>query len=79
MPLLSAVNIFWPLATGGMLAYSFIGVLIFSGYVLYDFNRMKHYGITADQVPLMALNLYLDFLNLFISILRIFGILSERD
>ncbi|CAI9390374.1 MULTISPECIES: Bax inhibitor-1/YccA family protein [Bacillaceae] len=72
-------NIFWPLATGGMLAYSFIGVLVFSGYVLYDFNRMKHYGVTADQVPLMALNLYLDFLNLFISILRIFGILSSRD
>ncbi|MCF2647339.1 Bax inhibitor-1 family protein [Niallia circulans] len=72
-------NIFWPLATGGMLAYSFIGVLVFSGYVLYDFNRMKHYGVTANQVPLMALNLYLDFLNLFISILRIFGILSSRD
>ncbi len=72
-------NIFWPLGTNGMLAYSFIGVLVFSGYVLYDFNRMKHYGVTGDQVPLMALNLYLDFLNLFISILRIFGILSEKD
>lgn len=72
-------NIFWPLATGGMLAYSFIGVLVFSGYVLYDFNRMKRHGVTADQVPLMALNLYLNFLNLFISILRIFGILSQKD
>ena len=72
-------NIFWPLGSNGMLAYSFIGVLVFSGYVLYDFNRMKHYGVTADQVPLMALNLYLDFLNLLISILRIFGILSEKD
>ena len=62
-----------------MLAYSFIGVLVFSGYVLFDFSRMKHYGVRAEDVPLMALNLYLDFINLFISILRILGILNSRD
>jgi len=76
---ISIFNIFWPLTSTGMMAYSFIGVLVFSGYVLFDFNRMKHYGISAEQVPLMALNLYLDFLNLFISLLRIFGILADRD
>lgn len=72
-------NIIWPLSSTGMLAFSFIGVLVFSGYVLFDFNRMKHYGVSAEEVPLMALNLYLDFINLFISILRIFGILGSRD
>ncbi|WP_075980081.1 Bax inhibitor-1/YccA family protein [Bacillus massilinigeriensis] len=72
-------NIFWPLSSTAMLAYSFIGVLVFSGYVLFDFNRMKHYGISAEEVPLMALNLYLDFINLFIDILRIFGILGSDD
>lgn len=79
---LIAISIFqfiWPLTTTGMLAFSFISVLVFSGYVLFDFNRMKHYGIAAEEVPLMALNLYLDFVNLFISILRIFGILSSDD
>ncbi|MCM3217385.1 Bax inhibitor-1/YccA family protein [Niallia taxi] len=76
---ISIVNIFWPLGTTAMLVYSFIGVLVFSGYVLFDFNRMKHYGVSAEQVPLMALNLYLDFVNLFINILRIFGILSSKD
>lgn len=76
---ISIFNIFWPLSSTGMLAFSFIGVLVFSGYVLFDFNRMKHYGISAEEVPLMALNLYLDFINLFISILRIFGILGSRD
>jgi len=76
---ISIFNIFWPLSSTGMLAFSFIGVLVFSGYVLFDFNRMKHYGVTAEEVPLMALNLYLDFINLFISILRIFGILGSRD
>lgn len=72
-------NMILPLSSTGMLAFSFIGVLVFSGYVLFDFNRMKHYGVSAEEVPLMALNLYLDFINLFISILRIFGILGSRD
>jgi uncharacterized protein len=76
---ISIFNIFWPLSSTAMLAYSFIGVLVFSGFVLFDFNRMKHYGVSAEEVPLMALNLYLDFLNLFINILRIFGILSSDD
>ncbi|KUP06428.1 membrane protein [Bacillus coahuilensis m2-6] len=72
-------NFFFPLSSGGMLAYSFIGVLVFSGFVLYDFNRMKQMGVSPEEVPTMALNLYLDILNLFLSILRIFGILSSND
>ncbi|MHC0036195.1 Bax inhibitor-1/YccA family protein [Pseudoneobacillus sp. C159] len=76
---ISIFNMIWPLSSTGMLAFSFIGVLVFSGYVLFDFNRMKHYGVSAEEVPLMALNLYLDFINLFISLLRIFGILSSDD
>lgn len=72
-------SIFWPLNNSAMLAYSFIGVLVFSGFVLYDFNRMKLYGVAKEEIPLMALNLYLDFVNLFISLLRIFGILSSDD
>ncbi|MED3625216.1 Bax inhibitor-1/YccA family protein [Neobacillus thermocopriae] len=76
---ISIFNIFFPLSSTGMLAYSFIGVLVFSGYVLFDVSRMKHYGVSAEEVPLMALSLYLDFINLFVSILRIFGILSSND
>lgn len=76
---ISIFNIFFPLSSTGMLAFSFIGVLVFSGYVLFDISRMKHYGVRAEDVPWMALSLYLDFVNLFISILRIFGILGSRD
>ncbi|MGE7602149.1 Bax inhibitor-1/YccA family protein [Peribacillus sp. NPDC097675] len=76
---ISIFNLFSPLSSTAMLVFSFIGILVFSGYVLYDFNRMKHYGVTAEEVPLMALNLYLDFINLFITILRFFGILSSDD
>lgn len=76
---ISIFNIFFPLSSTAMLVFSFIGILVFSGYILYDFNRMKHYGVTAEEVPLMALNLYLDFINLFINILRFFGILASDD
>ena len=76
---ISLFNIFFPLSSTGMLAYSFIGVLVFSGYVLFDVSRMKHHGVRAEEVPLMALSLYLDFVNLFVSILRILGILSSKD
>lgn len=76
---ISIFNLIWPLSSTGMLAFSFVGVLVFSGYILFDFNRMMHYGVTAEEVPLMALNLYLDFVNLFINLLRIFGILSSDD
>ncbi|MEH7110485.1 MULTISPECIES: Bax inhibitor-1/YccA family protein [Bacillaceae] len=72
-------QLFIPLSTTGMLAYSFIGVLVFSGYVLFDISRMKHHGVRPEDVPLAALSLYLDFINLFVSILRIFGILNSRD
>jgi uncharacterized protein len=76
---ISIYNIFFPLGSTAMLAFSIIGVIVFSGYVLFDFSRMKHYGVRPEEVPLMALNLYLDFINLFVSILRIFGILSSKD
>lgn len=79
MVAISIFNIFWPLSSMGMLAYSFIGVMVFSGYILFDINQIKRYGVNAESVPLMALSLYLDFINLFISILRIFGILSKND
>jgi len=52
--------------------------MIFSGYVLFDFSRMKQHGVRQEEVPLMALSLYLDFINLFISILRILGIVSKK-
>lgn len=40
---------------------------------------MKHHGISEEMVPLLALSLYLDFINLFIYILQILGILGSDD
>jgi uncharacterized protein len=58
------------------LGIAVLGVLIFSGYILYDISQYKH-GLAEDMIPLAVLNLYLDFINLFLSILRLLGI--SRD
>ncbi len=54
------------------LALSFVIVLLFSGFILYDTSKILK---NAHEIPptLGALNLYLDFLNLFMALLRIMG------
>ena len=60
---------------------SYAGVVIFTGLTAYDTQKIKHmlveYG-SADEMGnklalLGALTLYLDFINLFLFLLRIFG------
>lgn len=59
-----------------------LGVVIFTGLIAYDVNRIKYIayqiadenGETIEKIAIIgALNLYLDFINLFLYILRIFG------
>ena len=63
---------------------SFIGVMIFTGLTAYDVQKLNNIGagIQYADVPasdvkkvsiLGALNLYLDFINLFLFLLRLFG------
>lgn len=63
---------------------SFIGVGIFSGLTAYDNQRLKQIYSDAwareqtEKIAIIgALNLYLDFINLFLYLLRLFG--SRRD
>lgn len=66
-------------------ALSAIGVLLFAGLTAYDVQRIKqmsynllNQGDLAQRVSIVgALSLYLDFLNLFLSLLRFTG--SRRD
>jgi len=60
---------------------SCIGVLIFTGLTAYDVQKLKRIGSGAEygtestnKLAIMgALNLYLDFVNLFLFLLRLFG------
>ena len=78
----SVVNMF--LKSSGMaMIISYIGVFIFVGLTVYDTQRLKNMAITqpadADAAVvrkgaiLGALSLYLDFINLFLMLLRIMG------
>ena len=59
---------------------SILGVLIFVGLTAYDTQKIKNMYLASDSGELMgkkavmgALTLYLDFINLFIMLLRLFG------
>ena len=52
------------------------GTIIFSGFILYDISKYKN-GLTEEMIPLAVLNLYLDFINLFLYVLRLLGL--SRD
>ena len=81
----SIVNIF--LASSMMdFVISCIGVLIFTGLTAYDTQKLRAFGMNApvDDATAMrrgallgALELYLDFINLFLMLLRLFG--GNRD
>jgi uncharacterized protein len=52
-------------------AYAIIGLVIFSGYTLVDFNRLRRAG-NEEAIPLAA-GIFLDILNIFLLFLRLFG------
>ena len=53
------------------LIYSVAGLVIFAGYTLLDFNRMRRAGM-QETVPLAA-GIFLDIVNVFLFFLRDFG------
>lgn len=76
----SVVNIFLK-SSGFDYIISFIGVIVFTGLTAYDVQKLKRIGegveygteATAKLAIMGALNLYLDFINLFLMLLRLFG------
>ena len=80
----SVVNLF--VGSSGMdFMISILSVIVFSGLIAWDNQRIEmlynrsNGNVTDGWAVSMALSLYLDFINLFISILRIFGIGSSKD
>ncbi len=72
----SVINIFTQ-STMFQLAISSVGAILFSAFILYDTQQIIR-GAYATPIE-AAISLYLDFLNLFISLLQIFGILGSDD
>jgi len=76
--LASVVGIFWH-SDALQFVISFIGVIVFTGLTAYDAQRLKAMalampsGHTTSYAIVGALALYLDFINLFLFLLRLFG------
>ena len=78
--LASLVNMFLHSGPLGF-AITLVGVFVFAGLTAFDTQKLKYvyYSIQGDQSSMAvatsygALNLYLDFINLFVMILRLLG------
>ncbi|MBI9084300.1 MAG: Bax inhibitor-1/YccA family protein [Desulfobacterales bacterium] len=78
----SVVNMFMR-SSGMAMIISYIGVIVFVGLTAYDTQKLKHMalsqpegldaGVIRKGAILGALTLYLDFINLFLMLLRILG------
>ena len=60
---------------------TYVGILIFVGLIAYDTQKIKQLNIIGNEgtdedkkeAIIGALSLYLDFINLFLKLLRLFG------
>ncbi len=68
---------FIPFSSVGQMGIAALGILIFLGFTIYDINRLARYGFTEADIPMIVVNIYLDFINLFVYILRFFA--SDED
>lgn len=81
--------LFFPSMLGGIAdqVYSSIGIIVFAGLTAYDTQKIKMLNIIGNEgteedhkeAIMGALTLYLDFINLFLMILRLMGGGRSRD
>ncbi len=57
---------------GGNLIYSVLGLVIFAGFTMFDFQRLRT-SKDIRSAPLLAASIFLDILNVFLFFLRIFS------
>jgi uncharacterized protein len=57
---------------GGALIYSILGLVIFAGFTMFDFQRLRR-SQDINSAPLLAASIFLDILNVFLFFLQIFS------
>lgn len=68
----------FPVTNAFGLGISFVAVLLFAGYILYNTSAILH-RFSTDQVVPAALALMIDFIMMFRNILAILGIVRSND
>ncbi|KAF8265251.1 UPF0005-domain-containing protein [Lactarius quietus] len=71
------VGVFIPFSSTMNLIYAVVGTLLFSGYIVYD-TYLINSRLSPDEYIMGAISLYLDFVNLFLSILRLLNSMQDR-
>ena len=74
--LLTFINMFFIKNPNFDLLLTVVSMLVFTGFIMYDVNVLKRklYDIEEDKLVIYgAFQLYLDFINLFLDLLRLFG------
>ena len=61
----------------GSLIYSILGLVIFAGLTMVDFQRVRR-TTDIDSAPLLAASIFLDILNVFLFFLQIFSRSDDR-
>jgi len=72
----SLINMLFIKSASFDLTLTIIGTLVFAGYIAYDINKVKYlidYVGEEKAAVYGAFQLYLDFINLFIRLLELFG------
>jgi FtsH-binding integral membrane protein len=59
----------------GNIIYCVLGLVIFGGFTIFDFNRLRRTEM-ASAVPIAA-SIFLDIFNVFLLLLRLFGGVRE--
>jgi modulator of FtsH protease len=57
---------------GAALTYSVLGLVIFAGFTMFDFQRLRR-NADMSSAPLLAASIFLDVLNVFLFFLTIFS------
>ncbi|KAH6796849.1 Bax inhibitor-1 family protein [Perilla frutescens var. hirtella] len=69
--LFGMIQMFFPMGNISTMIYGCLGAIIFCGYIIYDTdNLIKRYGY--DEYIWASISLYLDVINLFLSLLTVF-------
>ena len=75
-----AASIFSIFFATGPLSFiiALVSVGLFSGFIVYDIQRIKFTEDTLSAAILLTISIYLDILNLFLSLLHLFGSSDDR-
>ena len=73
MIIFGVIGIFIRMSRTTNIVYHLLGMLVFSGYFIFDFFRLGHTENTWEKAIQLTMSIYLDFLNFFLHLLQLYA------